>query len=177
MINISPFIKGDIMNRLLIIATLTINIIFQTTILNVITINGASLNTSLMLIIAIAVYLKPKESLLYALYTGLLLDTVTGVFIGLNTFIFLLIAFGISIIQEELVKESYLTPLLLGIASILIYNFLSLFFVYLLGYTVRLVHYFSWNTLIEIGYNSVFMLLLYSLFGKFYNLRIKEVKY
>ena len=165
------------MNRIIIFGILTINIILQTTILNVITINGASLNTSLLLIIAISVYLEPKESLLYALYTGLLLDTVTGVFIGLNTFIFLLIAYGISIIQEEMVKESYLTPLLLGTASILIYNFFSLFFVYLLGYTVRLAHYFSLNTFIEIGYNSIFMLLIYTLFGKFYNRRIKEVKY
>ncbi len=165
------------MNRIIILGILTINIILQTTILNITTINGTTLNTSLMLIIAISVYMKPRESLLYALYTGLLLDTVTGVFIGLNTFIFLLIAYGISIIQEEMVKESYLTPILLGIASILIYNFFSLFFVYLLGYTVRLAHYFSLNTFIEIGYNSVFMLLIYTLFGKFYNRRIKEVKY
>ena len=111
------------MNKIIILGILTINIILQTTILNVITINGATLNTSLMFIIAISVYLTPKESLLYALYTGLLLDTVTGVFIGLNTFIFVLIAYGISIIQEEMVKESYLTPILLGIASIIVYNF------------------------------------------------------
>ncbi len=165
------------MNKIIILGILTINIILQTTVLNVLTINGATLNTSLLLIITISVYLDPKESLLYTLYTGLLLDTVTGVFIGLNTFIFVLIAYGISIIQEEIVKESYLTPLLLGIASILIYNFFSLFFVYLLGYTVRLAHYFSMNTFIEIGYNSVFMLLIYTLFGKFYARRIKEVKY
>ncbi|WP_160722115.1 rod shape-determining protein MreD [Isachenkonia alkalipeptolytica] len=165
------------MNKIIIIGILTVNIILQTTVLNFVSISSASLNTSLLLIVAISVYLEPKESFLYALYTGLLLDTVTGVFIGLNTFIFLLVAYGISIIQEEMVKESYLTPLVLGMVSIVLYNFLSLFFVYLMGYTVRLAHYFSFNTLIEIAYNSVFMLLIYTLFSKFYNRRIKEVKY
>jgi rod shape-determining protein MreD len=165
------------MNKIIILGILTANIILQTTILNFLTINGATLNTTLLLIIVLSVYLKPRDSFLYALYSGLLLDTVTGVFIGLNTFIFLLLAYAISIIQEEIVKESYVTPLLLGIMSIVIYNVFSLFFVYLMGYTVRFTHYFSLNTLVEIGYNSVIMLLIYTQFGKFYNKRMKEVKY
>lgn len=165
------------MNRIIILGILITNVILQTTVINFVSINGATLNTSLLLIIVISVYLEPKKSLVYALFTGLLLDTVTGVFIGLNAFIFLLIAYGISIIREEMVKDSYLTPLLLTVVAIVVYNFFSLFFVYLMGYTVRLAHYFSFNTLIEIGYNSIVMLLIYNLFGKFYNRRIKEVKY
>ncbi len=165
------------MNKIIIIGVLTANVILQTTILNLVSIGGATLNTSLLLIVVMSVYLEPKESFLYAVYTGLLLDTVTGVFIGLNTFIFLLVAYGISIIQEEMVQESYLTPLVLGGLSIVIYNLFSLFFIYLMGYTVRLAHYFSFNTFIEIAYNSVFILLIYTLFSKFYNRRMKEAKY
>lgn len=165
------------MNRIIILVILITNIILQTTVLNFLSINGETLNTSLLLIITISVYLEPKESLMYALFAGLLLDTVTGMFIGLNAFIFLFIAYAISMIREEMVKESYLTPILLTIGGVLSYNFFSLLFVYLMGFTVRLVNYFSWNTIIEIGYNSVVMLLIYSLFGKFYERRIKEVKY
>ena len=165
------------MNKIIILGILTGNIILQTTVLNFLTINNAALNPTLLLMVAIGVYLKPKESFVYALYGGLLLDIVTGVLIGLNTFIYILIVFALSIIQEEIVKNSYITPLLLAVLSIITYNFFSLIFVYLMGYTVRLAHYFSASTLIEIGYNSIFMLLIYGLFGKFYNRRIKEVKY
>lgn len=165
------------MKKVIITGIILFNILIQTTVLELVSIFGVIPNTSLLLVIAFAMNLNPKEIILYTLMTGILLDVLSGGIVGMNTFGFLVIAYFIFFIREELVKRSYLTSFIMSTLSIIAYNFITLFFVYLLGFAIRLRFFFSYATFIEIMYNGAIGMIIYFMFTQLYESRFRKEKY
>ncbi len=165
------------MKKAIILSIIFFNILIQTTVLELAGILGVIPNTSLLLVIAFAMNLNPKEIIAYSLLTGIILDVLSGGIVGMNTFGFLVIAYFIFYVRVELVKNSYLTSFIISTLSIIAYNFITLFFVYVLGFAVRFRYFFSYATIIEIVYNGAVGMIIYFLFTQMYESRFKKEKY
>lgn len=149
------------MRYLVLLLMIAINFILETTILPYLSFFGVVPNTSLVLIIIIAILVGKRIGSITGIIAGFLQDIMFSSVIGINSFIYFVIAYLIGIAQTKLYKESYLLPVLITVISTLGYHLLHFIFLYFLNYDVSLISILKEVTIIEIIYNCIVSILLY----------------
>lgn len=138
-----------------------LNFILQSTVFDVLRINGVAINTSLILVVFMALVFGNRNALTAAVISGLFQDIYYSWAIGVNIFIYFFLAILIDMIDDSVFKDKSLTPLVLLVGSTLFYYILHSAFMLLLGVPL------DWqptlvNFLIETLMNTVFGLLIYN---------------
>ncbi|MDE6182451.1 MAG: rod shape-determining protein MreD, partial [Eubacteriales bacterium] len=105
-----------------------INFLFQTTLFEYISIFNVKPNTMIILIVSFAFMRNDIEGALIGFFSGLLVDSFFGSFLGLNAFIGMLIGFLSGKIFTEFYKNSFFIPFLLTIICTFLNNIIFFFF-------------------------------------------------
>lgn len=137
-----------------------LNFILQSTVLDALRINGVAVNTSLILVVFMALVFGNRNALTAAVISGLFQDIYYSWAIGVNIFIYFFLAILIDMIDDSVFKDKSLTPFVLLIGSTFFYYVVHTAFMFILGVP------FEWQpTLvsfaIETVMNTVVGLLIY----------------
>ncbi len=138
-----------------------LNFILQSTVFDALRINGVAINTSLVLVVFMALVFGNRNALTAAVISGLFQDIYYSWAIGVNIFIYFFLAILIDMIDDSVFKDKSLTPLVLLVGSTLFYYIVHSAFMLLLGVSLDWQQIFM-NFFIETFMNTVFGLLIYN---------------
>lgn len=114
-----------------------LNFILQSTVLDALRINGVSVNTSLILVVFMALVFGNRNALTAAIISGLFQDIYYSWAIGVNVFIYFFLAILIDMIDDSVFKDKSLTPFVLLIGSTVFYYVVHSAFMFILGVPVE----------------------------------------
>ncbi len=136
------------------------NFILQSTLFDALRINGVAFNTSLILVVFMALVFGNRNALTAAVISGLMQDIFYGWAIGVNVFIYVFIAILIDMIDESVFKDKSMTPFVLIIGATLFYHIMYIGFIFILrvptDYSLVPLRF-----LIEVVMNTVLGLVIY----------------
>lgn len=136
------------------------NFILQSTLFDALRINGVAFNTSLILVVFMALVFGNRNALTAAVISGILQDIFYGWAIGVNVFIYVFIAILIDMIDESVFKDKSMTPFVLMIGATLFYHIMYIGFIFILrvptDYSLVPLRF-----LIEVTMNTVLGLVIY----------------
>ena len=137
-----------------------INFILQSTLLEALRINGVAVNTSLILVVFMALVFGNRNAITAAIICGILQDIFYGWAIGVNVFIYISLAILIDMIDESVFKDKSMTPFVLLIGTTFLYHLMYTGFMFILrvpiDFQIVLV-----RLVIETVMNTVLGLLIY----------------
>ena len=116
------------MRYIVYVALILINFILQTTVFSYIEIIGIKPNTIIILVVSFSFMRGEIEGGLIGFFSGLLIDSFFGQFLGLNAFIYLIIGFLCGKIFNEFYKDSIIISFFLTFIFTMIYGFFFFFF-------------------------------------------------
>ena len=142
-----------------------INFILQSTVLQTIRIYDVTINTSVVLIVFLALVSTNRNALTAAVVSGMLQDVYYSWALGVNLFIYLGLAIVIDMIDESVFKDNSKTPLILVTGGTLFYHLFYTAFMILLRMPI------IWPELavkvgLEIVMNGIFGYFVYKYFIK-----------
>lgn len=137
-----------------------INFILQSTLFEALRINGVVFNTSLILVVFMALIFGNRNALTAAVISGLLQDLFYGWAIGVNVFIYVAIAILIDMIDESVFKDKSMTSFVLLIGSTFLYQIMFMGFMFILRVPIQ-VSELPLRFIIEAVMNTVLGLLIY----------------
>ena len=137
-----------------------LNFILQSTVLDALRINGVSVNTSLILVVFMALVFGNRNALTAAVVSGLFQDIYYCWAIGVNIFIYFFLAILIDMIDDSVFKDKSLTPFVLLVGSTVFYYALHTACMFILGVPLE------WQSIlmklgIETAMNTFVGLLIY----------------
>ena len=156
------------MNILVIFLIIIINFIFQSTILSHINIFGVLPNTSLIIVVVIALLRGRKIGSVAGLLTGLLQDIIFSPVIGVNGFIYFFIGYFVGMTENKLSKDNILIPIIITAGVTISYHLLYYLFMFFLAQSVSFSIFFKKVVLFEMVYNSILSILFYKWFSKMF---------
>ncbi len=156
------------MRKLKVSIIIVINLILQSTLLQFFNINNIIPNTSLILVICLAINGDRKKGPLIGFVIGSLQDILFGEIIGLNTLIYLLIGYLISIVNKSIFKENFVIPIVFTVCGTLMYYIMGTFFIYFFGFNTDLLTIYKDMLIIEIIYNVIIAIFIYKYIYKIY---------
>lgn len=145
-----------------------INFILQSTAISYFSIFGVVPNTSLIIIVAIALLKGKKVGSTTGLLIGLLQDIVFSSVIGVNAFIYFFIGYLMGMAEDKLSKENILLPVIMSIITTIGYHFFYFLFMFFLNYDISFSIFFKQIVIIEMIYNSLLSIFLFKLFSKIF---------
>lgn len=152
------------MKIFLIILTIIINLIIQSTILPYFEIFGVVPNTALIIVVVLALGKGKYYGGIFGLIIGLLQDVIFSVTIGVNGVIFFFIGYLIGFVEDTFARDNIANPIILTALATIFYNIIySLFLFFLsinISYIIAVKSVFS----IEVIYNSIVSIIIYKLF-------------
>lgn len=154
------------MSILVLTLTIILNLILQPTIVPYFDIFDVVPNTSLIIVVIIAILNGKKTGAICGLVIGLLQDIMFGVPIGINPFIYFFAGYLIGMAENVLSKESIIFPIIMTILSTIGYHILYYTFTFFLGYEISFVHLMKNVVIIETIYNTLLSIILFRLFSK-----------
>lgn len=137
-----------------------LNFILQSTLFEALRINGVAFNTSLILVVFMALVFGNRNALTAAVISGLLQDIFYGWAIGVNVFIFICLAILIDMIDESVFKDKSMTPFVLLIGGTVLYQAMYMLFMFILRVPID-IELVILNLIIEIIMNTVLGLFIY----------------
>lgn len=142
-----------------------LNFILQSTVLQTIRIFDVSINSSIILVVFLALVSTNRNALTAAFVSGLLQDLFYSWALGVNIFIYLGLAIIIDMIDESVFKDNSKTPLILVASGTVFYHVFYAAFMFILRLPINLpvtgIHLG-----IEIALNCMTGLLIYKYFIK-----------
>ncbi|NMB26874.1 MAG: rod shape-determining protein MreD [Tissierellia bacterium] len=156
------------MNILAIFLIIVINFILQSTILSYFRIFGILPNTSLIIIVVIALLKGRKTGSIIGLIMGLLQDIVFSPVIGVNAFIYFFIGYFIGMAENKLSKDNALIPFVITLGSTIGYHLFYYLFMFFLGHNLNFSVFFKKIVIFETVYNSLLSILFYKWFSKIF---------
>lgn len=137
-----------------------VNFILQSTLFEALRINGVVFNTSLILVVFMALIFGNRNALTAAVISGLLQDFFYGWAIGVNVFIYVAIAILIDMIDESVFKDKSMTVFVLLIGSTFLYQIMFMGFMFILRVPIQISE-LPLRFIIEAVMNTVLGLLIY----------------
>lgn len=110
------------MRNVVMMITVIINFVMQTTLFHNLKVYNVFPNTSLIIITCYALLCGSKHSLFVAWFVGFLFDTFFSMNYGLYTLPLVMISFFIGKFQEDFYRENYLLPVLFCLLSSFLYE-------------------------------------------------------
>lgn len=137
-----------------------LNFILQSTLLEALRINGVAFNTSLILVVFMALVFGNRNALTAAVISGVLQDIFYGWAIGVNVFIYIFLAILIDMIDESVFKDKSMTPFVLMIGATLFYYLMYIGFMFILRVPAA-YNQVPLRFLIEVTMNTILGLIIY----------------
>lgn len=154
------------MTIFIIILIILINLILQSTILPYITIMELVPNTSLVLVVLIALAKGKSYGGLFGLIIGLLQDVLFSVTIGINALIYFLIGYIIGFVEDTFARDNVINPIIFTGTSTIFYHTLYSIFIYFLSMEITFSDAISRIFSIEIILNSIISVIVYKVFQR-----------
>lgn len=159
------------MNLYMIIITIFINFILESTILNRVMFFGVTPNLGLILVVIIALSRGRKTGGLAGIITGLLSDIVFSEVIGIKAFIYFFIGYVVGMSENKLSRENIFIPIIMTIGSTFFYHLMYMAFMFFLNNKIYMNGSFKHIFLLELLYNSILVIPLYKWLSKYYTLK------
>ena len=156
------------MNIFIIFLIIAINFILQSTILTYVSIFGVLPNTSLIIIVVIALLKGKKAGGIVGLLIGLLQDIIFSSVIGVNGFIYFFVGYFVGMAENKLSKDNMLIPFIMTAGATVGYHLLYYLFMFFLGHDIAFSVFFKKVVLFEMTYNSLLSILFYKWFSKIF---------
>ncbi|HSH36013.1 rod shape-determining protein MreD [Schnuerera sp.] len=154
------------MTTFITILIIIINFILQSTIFQYFKIFEVVPNTSLVIIVVIALLKGKKTASIMGLLAGLLQDIIFSSVIGINGFIYFFVGYLVGMAENRLSKDNILIPFIMTIFSTIFYHLVHNLFMFFLSYNINFLVFFKNVIIIEIFYNSLISIILYKWFSK-----------
>ncbi len=156
------------MNILIIFLIIVINFILQSTILSYASIFGILPNTSLIIIVTIALLKGKKTGSITGLLVGLLQDIMFSPVIGVNGFIYFFIGYFVGMSEGKLSKDNMLIPFIMTAGTTIAYHLFHCLFMFFLAHNIDFSAFFKKVVFFEMIYNSLLSILFYRWFSKIF---------
>lgn len=157
------------MSILALVLIIIINFILQTTIVPYFGILGIVPNTSLIIVVIIAILNGKRVGAISGLIIGLLQDVMFTMPIGINPFIYFFAGHFIGMTENKLSRESILLPISMTILSTIGYHIFYYLFTFFLGYEISIVKIMKDIVIVETIYNTLLSIVLFKLLSKFFH--------
>ena len=109
----------------------------QTSLLTYLDYNGVSANLMLAVVVSTAFLRGIYIAVAMGLCVGLLQDFTTGDFFGCTTFTYMTIGLIFGKLSERFVKDQFIVPILATPVATVIYFFMMMLFILMLGYPIN----------------------------------------
>lgn len=107
------------------------------------------------------------ESIIIALFTGIIRDSFfPGVF-GINTIVYIITAYLVGLIQKRIYKDSVIIPIFVNFGATYLKGLINFAFFYLLSYKFDFSRFALDKNLIESIYNSLLSIIIYRIILKY----------
>lgn len=151
-----------------------INFLLQTTLFEHISILSIKPNTMIILIVSFAFMRGEIEGSLIGFFSGILIDSFFGNFLGLNAIIGFLIGFFAGKLFQEYYKNVFFIPLILVALFDFLYEVAFFFFNILLRGEPNILPFLKSTIIPEVLYTSLISILLYKILY-YINLRLDKL--
>lgn len=155
-------------NYIFTILILLLNFIFQTTILPHLSVMGVVPNTSLIIIVIIALLRGKYSGAFTGLIAGLLQDMMFSKVIGINALIYFLIGYAVGLLDDKVFKENLVLPFVTILISTFTYHILYYLFMIFLSREASLAIVMKDILIKELIYNSFLSIFVYKKLLKHY---------
>lgn len=152
------------MQVLIMFIIVVINFILQCTVFQYASICGVIPNTTLIIVVTIALLKGKHIGGLIGLLAGFLQDILFSTTIGPNAFVLFFIGYFLGMLDQKLYKDNLLIPFVFTAISTLAYHSLYYVVLYFLGTSLKFSYFFKRIVLIEIIYNSLLAMPIYKWF-------------
>lgn len=149
------------------ILLIILNFVLQTTIFQHLRIFGIVPNTTLIILVCIAVLKGKKVGSFIGLITGFVQDILFFNVIGINALIYFIIGYLIGSINDKIYKDSSFMPFVLTAVSTVFYHLVYSFFMYFLTVNYSYLYLIRKIIFVELIYNSLLSIFIYKLVVKF----------
>ena len=143
-----------------------LNFFLQSSLIPYLSIFGVVPNTSIILILCIALFKGKKYGSIFGLFIGLLQDIVFSPIIGINAIIYFFLGYFLGIIENRLIRDNMFIPILFSSLAIIYYNFSYYVFTYFLSQEILFLSLAKNILLTEIIYTTILSLPIYKIFSK-----------
>lgn len=148
----------------MIILTIILNLILQSTILPYFAILGVVPNTALIIVVVLALAKGKVYGGIFGLIIGLLQDVMFSLTIGVNGFIYFFIGYFIGFIEDTFARDNILNPILFTALGTIFYNITYSIFMYFLSRHLTFIDAVMSVFSIEVVYNCIVSIIIYKLF-------------
>lgn len=143
---------------------IVINFILQCTVFQYVNILGIIPNTTLIIVVSIAILKGRHIGGVVGLFAGFLQDIMFSSTIGPNAFVLFFIGYLVGMTDQKIYKESLLVPFIATVLSTLAYHSLYYVLIFFLGSNIRFSYFFKRVLLIEMLFNSILAMPIYKWF-------------
>lgn len=152
------------MTILFILITIILNLILQSTILPYAELFGIVPNTSLVIVVVLALAKGRYYGGGFGLLVGLLQDLLFSFTLGINSLIYFLIGYFIGFVEDTFARDNVINPIIFTAISTVVYNILYSAFMFFLSRNISFVDAVRSVFSLEVIYNSIMAILIYKLF-------------
>lgn len=143
---------------------IVINFILQCTVFQYVNVLGIIPNTTLIIVVSIAILKGRHIGGVVGLFAGFLQDIMFSSTIGPNAFVLFFIGYLVGMTDQKIYKESLLVPFIATVLSTLAYHSLYYVLIFFLGSNIRFSYFFKRVLLIEMLFNSILAMPIYKWF-------------
>lgn len=138
-----------------------VNFLFQTTLLQYIAIGGVVPNTTLIILVTIALLKGKKTGAILGISMGLLQDIVISEVIGINALIYFFIGYLVGIVDNKVFKDNLWIAVVFTGLSTIFFHALHYVLMYFMSIEVSFGVMFRNMVWIEFLYNTIFSVLIF----------------
>lgn len=154
------------MTVFILIVLMLLNFFLQSSLLPYLSVFGVVPNTSIILILCIALFKGNNYGAIFGLFIGLLQDIVFSPIIGINAFIYFFLGYFVGSIENRLIRGNMFIPILFSILAVIYYNFSYYVFTYFLSQEIPFLSFARQVLLTEIIYTTILSIPIYKMFSK-----------
>jgi len=155
-------------NTFIIILSIVVNFILETTLIPHFRIFQVVPNTGLVLVVVLAILNGKTIGSLAGLVVGLLQDIMFIPVIGINAFIYFFVGYSVGIAETKLSKDSILLPILMTILLTFGYHMVYYIFMYFFNYNLPLSKLLKDVVSIETVCNTIIAIPVFKLLSKLF---------
>ena len=152
------------MKILLVILTILVNLVIQSTILPYFEIFGVVPNTALIIVVVLALAKGKHYGGIFGLIIGLLQDTMFATTIGINAFIYFFVGYFIGFVEDTFAQDNVINPIIFTAFTTIFYNMFYSLFMFFLSRNITFNEAVKSVFTLEVIYNCIISIFIYKLF-------------
>lgn len=112
------------------------------------------------------------ESIIIALFTGIVRDSFFPSVFGINTIVYIITSYLVGLIQKRIYKDSVIVPIFINFGATYLKGLINFAFFYLLSYNFDFTNFAFENNIIESIYNSLLSIIIFRIILKYNSSRL-----